>query len=406
MKISIETIRKDFPMFAKTASKPFVYLDSASSSQTPRQVLESMNAFYSECRANVNRGMYKASEDATERYEAARAKVAAFIGANIEEIIFTRGTTESLNLLAYSLGGHLVEGDEVVISAMEHHANLVPWQQIAKHRGFTLKFIPMKPDMTLDMDAAVALITPATKIVSVMYASNVLGTVNPIKELAALAHAQRAIFIVDAAQVAGHREINVQDLGCDFLAFSGHKMYGPTGIGVLYGKKEYLEKMDPFLFGGDMIVEVSREESVWNEVPYKFEAGTPNIAGAIGLGAAIDYVQGIGLENIREHEEELTAYAVQTLSAISGLTLYGPPAGHDHVGVVSFNIEGIHPHDLSTLFDRKGVCVRGGHHCAMPLMRDLGINGSIRASFGLTAMREDIDTLVSVIEKAKKVFSL
>jgi len=405
-KIDAKTIRRDFPMYAAKSGRPFVFLDSAASSQTPLQVLKAMDGFYRRCRANVHRGMYAASEQATEKYEAARRRVAEFIGSAPQEIIFTRGATESLNLLAHTLSKRLKAGDEVVLTVMEHHSNLVPWQQLAKRQGFGLKFVGLTPEMTLDMDAAKKLITPATKVVSVTHISNAIGTVNPVRELAALAHARGAVIIVDAAQSAGHRPLNVTDLDCDFLAFSGHKMLGPTGVGVLYGRRRLLDGLEPFLFGGDMILEVSLEDAVWNELPWKFEAGTPNIAGVIGLGAAVDYLNVVGLNSIRDHERALTAYALEKISGIAKVTVYGPPAGVDRGGVVSFTVGDIHPHDLSTILAEQGVCVRGGHHCAMPLMRYLKINGTTRASFSLYTSRQDIDALCRAIEKAKKIFKI
>jgi cysteine desulfurase/selenocysteine lyase len=404
--LDTEKIRQDFPMYGKEG-KAFAYLDSASSSQTPLQVLEAMENFYHNYRANVHRGMYKASETATERFEAVRRKVADLIQAKEDEIVFTRGTTESLNLLARTLSKGLKAGDEVVITAMEHHANLVPWQQLGIERGFVVKHIPIKKDYTLDMDAAKALITPATKVVSAMHASNVLGTIVPIKELAAMAHAQGAVFVVDAAQSMGHLPVNVKAIDCDFLAFSGHKMLGPTGVGVLYGKKRLLEAMDPFLFGGDMIQEVFWDKSTWNEVPWKFEAGTPNIAGVIGLGAAVDYVKLTGIDRIEAHEKKLARYAMEKLAVIPGLKFYGPSADKERIGVVSFELEGIHPHDVATILDAEGVCVRGGHHCAMPLMRDLGlVNGTTRASFSVYSTEADVDALVLGLLKARRIFSL
>jgi cysteine desulfurase / selenocysteine lyase len=405
-KIDPKKTRRDFPMFAGQAGKHFVFLDSAASSQTPAQVLRAMDGFYKRCRANVHRGMYAASEQATEKYEAARRRVAEFIGAAPQEVIFTRGATESLNLLAYTLSKRLKAGDEVVLTVMEHHSNLVPWQQLAKKQGFSLKFIGLTPAMTLDMDEARRLITPATKVVAATHVSNAIGTVIPVKELAALAHARGAVMIVDAAQSAGHRPLNVSELDCDFLAFSGHKMLGPTGVGVLYGRRRLLEGLEPFLYGGDMILEVSLEDSVWNELPWKFEAGTPNIAGVIGLGAAVDYLDSLGLGAAREHERLLTAYALEKISAVKKAVVYGPPAGVDRGGVVSFTVGDIHPHDLSTILAEQGVCVRGGHHCAMPLMRYLKINGTTRASFSVYTTRQDIDALCRAIEKAKKIFKL
>ncbi len=411
-----QDIQKDFPSLHAMGTR--AYLDSAASSLTPVSVIEAMNAYYKNFRANVHRGMYKTAGEATERYEAVRGIVAKFLNAAApEEIVFTKGTTEALNLLASSLGRTFGPGDEVVLTEMEHHANLVPWQEAAKRHGFALKFIPLTSEYLLDMDAARALITSKTKAVSIVHASNVLGTITPAKELAALAHAVGAIFILDAAQSVPHMKVNVRDLDCDFLTFSAHKAYGPTGVGVLYGKKALLEKMEPAQYGGDMIREVKYEASTWNDAPMKFEAGTPNIAGVIGLGAAIGYLNAIGMDAIETHDCELTAYALEKFSAVSGLRLIGP-RGADaktdgrqflrqaRIGVISFEVAGAHPHDLATLLDREGVAVRGGHHCAMPLMNRLGLTGTCRASFGVYNGKEDVDTLVAAIVKAKKVLKL
>jgi cysteine desulfurase/selenocysteine lyase len=310
-------------------------------------------------------------------------------------------------LLARSLSDDLGPGDEVLVTAMEHHANLVPWQQLGLRKGFAVKHIPITKDFALDMEAARALITPRTKILSVLHASNVLGTVVPVRELAALAHAQGAIVIVDAAQSIGHLPVNVAAIDCDFLACSGHKMLGPTGTGILYGKKRLLEKMEPFLYGGDMILEVFWDRSVWNEVPWKFEAGTPNVAGVIGLGAAVDYVKLTGVDRIGAHERRLAGHAMAALANVPGVKLYGPPEDGDRIGVVSFELEGIHPHDVATVLDAHGVCVRGGHHCAMPLMRDLGLmNGTTRASFSIYNTEADVDALAAALMKARAIFRL
>ena len=399
--LNVEKIRKDFPIFE---SGQLTYLDNSATSQKPKQVLDAMNRFYTEYNSNVHRGVYRISEQATQAYEEAHKKVAEFIGAEFEEIIFTKGTTESLNLLAYSLGRTLRQGDEIVLSQMEHHSNLVPWQQLAKQKGLVLKFIRITSDFRLDIDHAREIITPKTKIVSVTHMSNVLGTINPVKELAALAHRNGALFIVDGAQSVPHLPVNVKEMDCDFLAFSGHKMLGPTGIGVLYGRKKLLQKMEPFLYGGDMISEVRFEYSTWNELPWKFEAGTPNIAEGVGLGECVDYLRSIGMECIRECEEELTAYALNTLSKIKGVKIYGPKDTVERGSAISFNVEGIHPHDVATILDRYGIAVRGGHHCAMPLMQLLGITGSVRASFSFYNTTEEIDRLAVAIRKAQEVF--
>jgi len=396
-------ILKDFPSLHAMGMR--AYLDSAASSLTPVQVTEAMDDYYENFRANVHRGMYATSAKATERYEAVRGTVAKFLNASAEEIVFTSGTTDALNLLATSLGRTFGPGDEVVLTEMEHHANLVPWQEAAKRYGFTLKFIPLTSGFTLDMDAARALITPKTKAVSLVHASNALGTVNPVKGLAALARAVDAVMILDAAQSAAHLKLDVRDLDCDFLAFSAHKTYGPTGVGVLYGKKALFEKLEPARYGGDMIREVKLESSTWNESPWKFEAGTPNIAGVIGLGAALEYLMGIGMEAVEAHDQALTAYAMEKLSAIPGAKIVGPTAG-ERIGAISFEVEGAHPHDLATLFDREGVAVRGGHHCAMPLMTKLGLAGTCRVSFGIYNEEKDVDALVDALAKAKATLKL
>lgn len=402
--LNARDIRKGFPMLA--ADPDLVYLDSAASSQTPESVIRAVEAFYRDYRANVHRGMYKASEHATDEYENARGKVARFINAGECEVIFTRGATESLNILASSLGRDLGPGDEVVLTGMEHHANLVPWQQKAKERGFGLRVIPVKDGERLDMDEARKIIGPATKVVSVIWASNVLGTVNPVGELVRVAKEAGAITVLDAAQAMCHVRVDVKDLDCDFLAFSGHKMFGPTGIGVLYGKEERLRELRPFMYGGDMIREVSWEDSSWNDVPWKFEAGTPNIAGAIGLGAAVDYVGSVGLDIMLGHEERVLGYALTSLSSVNDLAIHGPRTAEDRVGAISFTVKGTHPHDMVTLLDRENVAVRGGHHCAMPLVRDLGLVGTTRASLSVYNDEQDIDALVRAIEKAKKVFKI
>lgn len=390
-------ILKDFPSLHAMGMR--AYLDAAASSLTPTPVLEAMDAYYRGYRANVHRGMYGTAGEATARYEAVRGIVAKFLHAEAEEIVFTSGTTAGLNVLAVSLGRALNGGDEVVLTGMEHHANLVPWQEAAKRHGFALKFIPLK-GYALDMDAARATIGPKTKVVSVTHASNALGTVNPVKEIAALARAVGALTIVDAAQSVPHMPVDVRDLGCDFLAFSAHKALGPTGVGVLWGRRALLETMEPAQHGGDMIREVTLAASTWNDAPWKFEAGTPNVAGVIGLGAAIEYLMGIGMERVEAHDRALAAYALERLAAVPGLKIVGPTAG-ERIAAISFEVAGAHPHDLATLLDREGVAVRGGHHCAMPLMRALGLSGTTRASFSVYNDEKDVDALVEAIGKAK-----
>lgn len=398
-------IIEDFPILKQSINgKRLAYLDNGATTQKPQYVIDSLNNYYQKDNANVHRGVYQLSQRATAAYEKAHETVARFLNAKFEETIFTKSTTESLNLLAYSLGSTLKEGDEIVLSQMEHHSNLVPWQQLAKEKKFILKFIPLTKDYRLDMDAARKLITPKTKIVSIVHMSNVLGTINPVKELAKIAHSVNALMIVDGAQSVPHMPVNVKELDCDFLVFSGHKMLGPTGIGVLYGKQELLEKMKPFLYGGDMISEVTFENSTWNDLPWKFEAGTPNIAEAIGLSAAIEYLEKIGMEKVFEHDVYLTSYALEKLSQIDGLKIIGPGNLEERGSAVSFTLEGVHPHDLSEILDRFGVAVRGGHHCAMPLMSVLGLNSTTRASFYVYNTKEDVDVLIEGIKKAKEIF--
>lgn len=394
-------MKQDFPLL----KNGLVYLDNSSTTQKPREVIKATNDFYEQQNANVHRGLYQLAEQATERYERARKEVATFIGASPEEIIFTKGTTESLNLLAHSLGKMLKTGDEIVLTDMEHHANIVPWQQLVKEKGIIIKFIPLTTDYRLDLQKAKEFVTSKTKIVSVTHLSNVLGTINPVQELANLAHHVGAWMIVDAAQSVAHFPINVTELNCDFLAFSGHKMYGPTGIGVLYGKKELLEKMEPFQYGGDMIREVTKEQATWNDLPWKFEAGTPNIAGAIGLAAAIRYLQQKGMENVERQGKEITSYTLEQLRHLPGFTLIGPPTTERRGPIFSFNLAGIHPHDVAQLLDHHHIAVRGGHHCAMPLMKTLGINGTTRFSCGLYTTKEDIDALLIALPKVQEVFA-
>ena len=388
--------KQDFPIL-----KNYVFLDSASSTQKPKQVIKAVSEFYEKSYANIHRGVYDLSEKATEKYEEARAVIAEFIGAKTEEVIFTKGTTEGLNLLATSLGEKLERGDEVVLSIMEHHANLVPWQKLQK-KGIVLKFIPLTENYHLDMEKAKELINTKTKIVSVVQVSNVLGTVNDVKKLGELAHKVGAVMIVDAAQSVPHMKVDVNELGCDFLVFSGHKMLGPSGIGVLYGRRYLLNEMEPYQYGGDMIREVTLGNSTWNDLPWKFEAGTPPIAQAVGLGEAVKYLLKIGISTIEEHEKELTAYALDKLSKIAGLKIIGPLQKRG--AVFSFVLEGIHPHDAAEILNRKKIAVRGGHHCAMPLMKALGISGTTRASFYLYNDKKDVDALVNGIKKVQEIF--
>ena len=398
----INKIRSDFPIFS---DKLLVYLDSAATTQKPKQVIDSVSDFYSNYNANVHRGIYELSIKATEMYHSARQKVANFINASDwRSIVFTGGTTESINLLAYSwVRKNLQKGDELLITEMEHHSNIVPWQLVAKESGIILKYIPVNIDGTLDLSNFDELITNKTKLVSVIHQSNVFGTINPIKKIINRAKQVGAITLIDAAQSVPHSHVDVQELDCDFLAFSGHKMLGPTGIGILCGKTELLDSMSPFMGGGDMINSVTMIESTWNDIPYKFEAGTPNIAQAIGLGAAIDYINEIGLTNIQDYVEHLVKTALEKLRAIDGLTIYGHQIGESS-SVISFNLEGVHPHDLAQFLDQDGIAVRAGHHCAQPIMDKLSVSSTIRASFYLYNTKEEIDKLCASLRNTAKFF--
>ncbi|ACM15198.1 MULTISPECIES: cysteine desulfurase SufS [Bacillus] len=403
--MNIHEIRKQFPILdQKVNGKQLVYFDSAATSQKPIQVIETLERYYKEYNSNVHRGVHTLGTKATDAYEGAREKVRKFINAkSMEEIIFTRGTTTALNTVAASYGlENVKEGDEIVISYMEHHSNIIPWQQVAKKTGATLKYLPLQPDGTISIEDARQTITPNTKIVSIMYVSNVLGTINPVKEIGAIAHENGAIMVVDGAQSTPHMKVDVQDLNCDFYALSAHKMCGPTGIGVLYGKKELLNNMEPIEFGGEMIDFVDLQESTWKELPWKFEAGTPIIGNAIGLGAAIDFLEEIGLHNIEKHEHELAQYALERLSEVDGVTIYGPK---HRAGLVTFNIEDVHPHDVATVLDVEGIAVRAGHHCAQPLMKWLKASSTARASFYLYNTKEEIDTFVESLIKTKEYFT-
>ncbi|MBI2106274.1 SufS family cysteine desulfurase [Candidatus Woesearchaeota archaeon] len=405
--LDVGKIRKDFSILNKMINgKQLIYLDNGATSLTPEPVIGAMNEYYGEYNANVHRSIHSIGERATREYEKAHEKVARFINADFEEIIFTKGTTESLNTLAYCLTKRLKEGDVIILSEMEHHSNLVPWQQLAKEKKLIVKYIKINEDFELDLEHAKKIIDKKTKIVSVTHVSNVLGTINDVKKIGELAHDAGAIFIVDSAQGIPHLAIDVKKIDCDFFCFSGHKMLGPTGIGVLYGKKELLEKLDPFLFGGEMIKEVGFEDSKWNNLPWKFEAGTPNIAGGIGLGAAIDYLNKIGTEKIREYEEYLTEYGIKRLNEI-GVKIYCPKNPKIRSGVISFKINGMHAHDVVALLDREGVAIRGGHMCAMPLVtKVLNENSLCRASLYFYNTPEEIDKLVGGIKKAKEVFQI
>jgi len=398
-------VRRDFPILEREVNgRPLVYLDNAATSQKPLQVIRTLSRYYERHNANIHRGVHRLAEEATGLYEEARGKVARFIGApDPRGLVFTRGTTESINLVAHAWGRkNLREGDEVVLTEAEHHSNLVPWQLAARDTGARLRFIPVLDDGTLDMEAAERLIGPRTRLVGCVHASNVLGTVNPVERLAELAHEAGALMLVDGAQSAPHLPVDVTSLGCDFFAASGHKMLGPTGVGFLWARPELLEEMEPFLGGGEMIREVRLERSTWNEIPYKFEAGTMNIAQAIGLGAAVDYLGSLGMESVREHERRLGAYAYRRLAGVEGITLYGP--AENRTGVVAFNLPEVHPHDLSQLLDQEGVAIRSGHHCCQPLMRRLGVVATARASLYLYNTEEEVEALVEAIARAREFF--
>jgi cysteine desulfurase/selenocysteine lyase len=407
-KLDARRLRADFPIFEQPIhGKPLAYLDSANSSQKPRQVLDALRSFYETSYANVHRAVYELGVRSTAAYEGAREKARAFVNArSTREIVFTRNATEGLNLVAYAWGlDNLGPGDLVLVTELEHHSNFVPWQYIARRTGAEFAAIPIDEQGELRLEALDDLERRGrVKIVACGLVSNSLGTINPVQRLAAWAHERGAIMVVDACQAAPHRPLDVQALDCDFLAFTGHKACGPTGIGVLWGRAELLERMSPFNLGGEMIRKVTVERTTWNELPHKFEAGTPPIAQAVGLGAAIDYLTGVGLESVEHHEAELTEYALDRLDEIPGITIYGPPRER-RAGIVSFNIEGIHPHDVAQIVDSEGVAVRAGHHCNQPLMSRLGIAATTRASFYLYTLPEEIDRLVDGIHKARKLFS-
>ncbi len=402
---NLQDIRKDFPILSREVyDRPLVYLDNAATTQKPREVVEAITNEYYSVNANVHRGVHFLSQQATELHEQARERVARFVGArSSREIVFTRGTTESLNLVAFSFGeACLTEGDEVIVSAMEHHSNIVPWQMLRDRKGIVLKVIPANEQGQLDLGAYERLFTPRTRLVAVTHVSNVLGTVNPVKEMAATAHAHGAALLVDGAQSVPHFKVDVQDIGCDFLTFSGHKVYGPTGIGVLYGREEWLDRLPPYQGGGEMISHVSFEHTTYERLPYKFEAGTPDYVGSTALARALDYVDRIGMDNISAHERALTRHAMERLSAIPGLRIYGQAEDKD--AVVAFNVEGIHHLDMGTLLDRLGIAVRTGHHCAQPLVESYGVEGMVRASFALYNTPEEIDILAEGVDRVRSMF--
>lgn len=407
MTVPYEQLKNDFTILQQTVNdEPLVYLDNAATTQKPESVLRALELYYQTSNANVHRGVHTLAERATAQYEGTREKVRRFINAReTAEVLYTRGTTTGLNWLAKSLGDLIIEpGDEIVISFMEHHSNIIPWQQVAQKKQATLKYIELTEDGQLDMADVRAKITEKTKIVSLAHVSNVLGVVNPIKEITQMVHDVDGVMVVDGAQAVPHMPVDVQDLNADFYAFSGHKMLAPTGIGVLYGKRSWLEKMEPQEFGGEMIDFVGLQDSTWKELPWKFEAGTPNIAGAIGLGAAIDYLEKVGMREIMDHEQNMMAYVMPRLEEIDGLTIFGPKNIEDRTGVIAFNIDGIHPHDVATAMDMEGVAVRAGHHCAQPLMNYMNQPATARASFYLYNTLEDADQFIQALKATKEFF--
>jgi cysteine desulfurase/selenocysteine lyase len=402
--LDVERLREDFPILKlKIEGKPLIYLDNAATTQKPRAVIEAIRRYYTTSNANVHRGVHALSDRATRGYEEARARAARFLNARADrEIVFVRGATEAINLVAQSFARPLLRrGDEVLITVMEHHSNIVPWQMVCAHTGATLKVVPVNGAGKLDLAAYREHLSPSTRLVAVTHVSNALGTVNPVREMIGMAHEKNIPVLVDGAQAAPHMKVDVRDLGCDFYVFSGHKVYGPTGIGVLYGKKEHLEAMPPYQGGGDMILRVTFEKTTYNEIPYKFEAGTPNIAGAIGLSAALGYLEGIGRDAVAAHEQELLDYATEMVGKVPGVRLVG--TAREKAGILSFVLEGVHSHDLGTVLDHEGVAIRSGHHCAMPLMDALGLPATARASFGMYNTRAEVDALVEGIWKAREI---
>ncbi|HVH89240.1 MAG TPA: cysteine desulfurase [Terriglobales bacterium] len=402
----VARVRRDFPILAqKVRGKDLVYLDNAATSQKPQQVVDAITRYYQSGNANIHRGVHFLSEHATEEHEAAREAVRQFINATrTEELIFVRGTTEGINLIAQTYGrAHVGSGDEVLISAMEHHSNIVPWQILCEQQGAKLRVIPINDQGELLMDEFQKLMSPRTKIIAVAHVSNALGTINPIREIVKIAHARNVPVLVDGAQGVPHIKVDVQNLDCDFYAFSSHKMYGPMGMGVLYGKYDLLNAMPPYQGGGDMIRSVTFEKTTYNQLPYKFEAGTPDVAGAIGLAAAVNYLNGLGIESVAAHEHELLAYATAELSKLSGIRVIGN--AREKAAVLSFVLEGVHPHDIGTILDQEGIAVRTGHHCAQPIMQRFGIPATVRASFGLYNTKSEVDALVAGIDKVREVFA-
>jgi cysteine desulfurase / selenocysteine lyase len=407
--LNVTQIRADFPILHQEAypGVPLIYLDSAASSQKPLAVIEAMNTYYRQYNANIHRGIHKLSEEATNAYEGARERIARFLNvADSAELIYVRNATEAFNLVAYSWARvNLKPGDEILLTEMEHHANIVPWQLAAEMTDATIRYLPFLPNGTLDLSRLDEFLTERTKLFSFTAVSNVFGTINPVKQLVEAGHAVGAVVMVDAAQAVPHTAVDVPAWNCDFMAFSGHKMCGPTGIGILYGKRELLEAMPPFMGGGDMIRRVTLQGSTWNDLPWKFEAGTPSIAEGIGLGTAVDYLTTLGMDNIHAHEQFITSYALEALSEVEGITLYGPPPAQ-RAGVATFTLQGIHAHDIAEILDKDGVAIRAGHHCAMPLHHKLGAIATARASFYLHTTTEEIDKLVTSLNRARRLFHL
>ncbi len=406
--IDVERVRSDFPILQrKVRGKRLVYLDNAATTQKPKQVIQALDDYYSNYNSNVHRSVHTLGEEATQAYEGARKKTSAFVGATPKEMVFVRGTTEATNLVRFAWGERFVKaGDLLVTTLMEHHSNIVPWQLLAKKNGARLEFVKLQPDGTLDMGSLEALLKESPRMVAVTHCSNVLGTINDVAKVCSLAKAAGATTVVDGAQSVPHLPVDVAAIGCDFYAFSGHKMLGPTGIGGLYGRKSLLEEMDPFHGGGEMIREVFLDHSTWNDVPYKFEAGTVNIADAIGLGAAVDYLSALGMAKVRDHEVALLKYAQDVLGKVKGFHAYGPADVGHRGGVLSFNFADVHPHDLASILDEEGIAVRSGHHCAQPLMRWLDVAATTRASFHVYNSFDDIDALKAGLEKAGKIFKV
>jgi cysteine desulfurase / selenocysteine lyase len=404
-----EQIRADFPLLARRVNgKQIVYLDSAATSQKPESVIDAIDSYYRNSNANIHRAVYELGEESTALYEGAKQRVADFIGAEFEETIFTRNVTEAINLVSYTWGRENVgAGDTVLITEMEHHSNIVPWQLLCQAQGATLEYLSVSDDGTLDLDELDRKLAGGkVKLVAVTHVSNVLGTINPVSEIARRVHAAGAKLLVDGAQAVPQMPVDVKESGADFYGFTGHKLLGPNGVGVLWGRRELLEEMPPFLGGGDMIRTVELDRSTWNDLPWKFEAGTSAIADGVGLGAAVDYLSALGMQAVRAHEQELTAHALERLSAVEGLRLFGPSEPAKRGGIASFTIEGVHPHDIAQICDHEAVCIRAGHHCAQPLMRRLGVAATARASFHVYNTEDEIDSLVDALEKAKSVFGV